>query len=86
MSSHPKSSSSQSIEAAGQVFAALFDLSELLNTGLDKESLSLCVRLCEAGANPEALATVIRELKKQAAAYNNDQENSNQEDGNQSYV
>jgi len=36
----------------------------LLNTGLDMESLSICVRLCEQGINPEALSAVIKELRK----------------------
>ncbi len=36
--------------------AALFDISQLLNTGLDKETLATCVSLIESGVNPEALA------------------------------
>ena len=47
---------------------ALLDISKLLNTGLDAESLSICVRLCESGVNPEALANVIRELRRESAA------------------
>ncbi len=35
---------------------ALHELSGLLNTGLDKQSLRILVNLCEAGVNPEALA------------------------------
>ncbi|XP_055492678.1 mitotic-spindle organizing protein 1 isoform X1 [Leucoraja erinacea] len=42
----------------------LLEISRLLNTGLDMESLSICVRLCEQGINPEALASVIKELRK----------------------
>lgn len=44
------------------------DISNLLNTGLDSETLVLCVKLCEAGVDPEALASVIRELRREAAA------------------
>ena len=67
----------------------------LLNTGLDSETLAICVRLCEQvpddleilemefmpdfplirllnnftqGANPEALATIIRELRRESNA------------------
>uniref|UniRef100_UPI00398E9CB2 mitotic-spindle organizing protein 1 isoform X1 n=1 Tax=Pristiophorus japonicus TaxID=55135 RepID=UPI00398E9CB2 len=47
----------------GMVFV-LLEISRLLNTGLDMESLSICVRLCEQGINPEALASVIKELRK----------------------
>lgn len=34
----------------------LTEMSSLLNTGLDREALSICVSLCESGVNPEALA------------------------------
>lgn len=46
------------------VFLVLLEISKLLNTGLDMESLSICVRLCEQGINPEALSSVIKELRK----------------------
>ena len=59
---------SSQILSAKETFSTLQELSRLLNTGLDQESLSLCVRLCENGANPEALATVIREIRKQSEA------------------
>ena len=44
------------------------EISNLLNTGLDSETLVLCVKLCEAGVNPEALASVIQELRRESAA------------------
>lgn len=31
-------------------------MSQLLNTQLDKETLTTCVRMIESGVNPEALA------------------------------
>lgn len=31
-------------------------MANMLNTGLDRETVSLCVSLCERGVNPEALA------------------------------
>ena len=34
----------------------LHDISQLLNTQLDKETLATCVNMIEAGVNPEALA------------------------------
>lgn len=39
-------------------------MSNILNTGLDKETLSLCVALCESGINPDAIAMAIKELSK----------------------
>ncbi|XP_078669674.1 mitotic-spindle organizing protein 1-like isoform X1 [Branchiostoma floridae x Branchiostoma belcheri] len=47
---------------------ALQEISRLLNTGLDSETLSICVRLIEQGVNPEALASVIKELRRETAA------------------
>ena len=38
------------------------------NTGLDDETLKICVQLIEAGINPEALATVVLELRRETAA------------------
>ena len=57
-----------SIIEARETFSTLQELSQLLNTGLDRESLDLCVRLCEQGAHPEALATIIRELRRESQA------------------
>lgn len=39
------------------IFAlALYDISQLLNTQLDRETLATCVSMIENGVNPEALA------------------------------
>ena len=45
---------------------ALFELSSLLNTGLDKETLDVLVSLCELGVNPDALAEVVQQLRSEA--------------------
>lgn len=45
----------------------LFDISQLLQTGLDRETLAVLVGLTESGVNPEALAAVVRELRREAA-------------------
>ena len=37
-------------------FVVLHDISQLLNTQLDKETLATCVSMIESGVNPEALA------------------------------
>ncbi|KAK3616332.1 hypothetical protein LTR56_026012 [Elasticomyces elasticus] len=47
----------------------LHEISTLLNTNLDRQSLSYCVSLIENGVNPEALATVIKELRVQNTRY-----------------
>ncbi|KAI0352389.1 hypothetical protein OH77DRAFT_1428683 [Trametes cingulata] len=56
------------ISAAEETLNTLFDISQLLNTGLDKETLATCVSLIESGVNPEALAAVIQELRRESAA------------------
>lgn len=42
----------------------LVEISRILNTVLDMETPSICVRLCEQGINPEDLSSVIKELRK----------------------
>ena len=46
----------------------LFEMSQILNCGLDKQTLSILVSLCDNGVNPEALAAIMKELKKEASA------------------
>ena len=44
------------------------DIDDDDDPGLDMETLAICVRLCEQGANPEALAIIIRELRRESEA------------------
>ncbi|KAJ3100416.1 hypothetical protein HDU96_010348 [Phlyctochytrium bullatum] len=53
---------------ARETLDILYEISLLLNTGLSKEALATCVSLCEQGVNPEALAAVIKELKRESRA------------------
>ena len=46
----------------------LYDISQLLQTGLDRETLAVLVGLTETGVNPEALAAVVKELRRESAA------------------
>ncbi|RHY01960.1 hypothetical protein DYB36_001113, partial [Aphanomyces astaci] len=41
-----------------------YELSRLLNTGLDRESLSILISLVEKGVNPEALAAAVKEIRR----------------------
>ncbi len=43
------------------------EIGGLLNTGLDKETLSICLRLIENGINPNSLAHGILEIQRNAA-------------------
>lgn len=55
---------SVNLKAASETTDVLLEISRILNTGLDMETLSICVRLCEQGNHPEALSSVIKELRK----------------------
>ncbi|XP_014212969.1 mitotic-spindle organizing protein 1-like [Copidosoma floridanum] len=61
------------INTARKTFQALYRISKLLNTNLDPGTLSYCVRLCENGVNPQALATVVKELQRETKAFNSTQ-------------
>ncbi|KZM25843.1 uncharacterized protein EKO05_0009206 [Ascochyta rabiei] len=52
-------------KAAREVIDILHEIATLLNTHLDRQQLSYCVSLIENGANPEALAKVIRQLREE---------------------
>ena len=46
----------------------LNEMSQLLNCGLDQRTLTLLVALIENGVNPEALASVVKELQRETRA------------------
>lgn len=62
------SSVEEQARAKKETFDILTEISNILNTGLDGDTLSRCVRLCEHGVNPESLANVIRELRRESTA------------------
>ena len=43
-------------------------MSQILNCGLDQRTLSILASLVENGVNPEALAAVVKELKRETEA------------------
>ncbi|KXS11521.1 hypothetical protein M427DRAFT_79406, partial [Gonapodya prolifera JEL478] len=50
---------------ARETFDILADISRILNTGLDRQQLATIVQLCELGVNPEALAAVVKEVRRE---------------------
>jgi mitotic-spindle organizing protein 1 len=58
----------QSVAQGDQAMDTLLSISRILDTGLDRETLRILVGLCEAGVNPKALALVVKELRREAAA------------------
>lgn len=59
----PQQTAAESGEAAVNI---LFSISQILDTGLDKETLRVLIGLVESGVNPEALALVVKELRREA--------------------
>jgi len=50
------------------VVAVVYEISQILNVGLDRQTVQILMALCEHGVNPEALAAVVRELRREAAS------------------
>ena len=55
-------------QTAEETMEVLYEISKILNTGLDRSTLATLVGLCEAGVNPEALAAVVKELRREGQA------------------
>lgn len=43
-----------------------FHMSNILDSGLDRHTLSILIALCEMGINPESLAAVVKELRRES--------------------
>jgi len=50
------------------LYSVAYEIAKILNTGLDRETVSIIIGLCENGANPQALAAVVEELRREGAA------------------
>ncbi|KAJ4709235.1 Mitotic-spindle organizing 1B-like protein [Melia azedarach] len=44
-----------------------FHMSNILDTGLDRHTLSILISLSDLGVNPEALAAVVKELRRETS-------------------
>jgi len=64
---HTPRRASAMADAARETLDVAHDVSNLLDTGLSREQLAVLIALVERGVNPEALAAVIRELRREAA-------------------
>jgi len=51
-------------EEASETFRIIKEMSDILNTGLDSQSLASCLRLCEEGVDPLALAHLIKQWRQ----------------------
>lgn len=48
----------------------IYGISQLLNTGLNVETLDTCIKVIEAGVHPQALAEVINQIRREVSALN----------------
>lgn len=46
-----------------------FHISNILETGLDRHTLSVLISLCDMGVNPEALAALVKELRREPSSF-----------------
>lgn len=67
-------SAAEKLAEARETFKTVKEISDLLNTGLDEETLQICVQLLEAGVNPEALAAVVQELRRETTSIKSQEE------------
>ncbi|KAL8493722.1 hypothetical protein ACS0TY_024778 [Phlomoides rotata] len=51
-----------------------FHMSNILESGLDRHTLSILIALCEMGINPESLAAVVKELSRESPPSSSSQE------------
>ncbi|KAG2393909.1 hypothetical protein C9374_003673 [Naegleria lovaniensis] len=66
LSSTNSSSGSNIIKETQETLEIAYEINNILNAGLDRESLSIIMNLCEMGINPEALAACVKEIKNEA--------------------
>lgn len=53
-------------EREQRLLAVLYNISEVVNAGLNPEAIKIIVELLESGVNPRALVKIIKTLKKDA--------------------
>ena len=68
MANHSSSlNSSNTTQEAMEAMQVIEEIANLLGTGLDKETLSICVNLIENGINPSTLAHSILDIQRDAS-------------------
>ncbi|CAG2163456.1 unnamed protein product [Oppiella nova] len=54
------------LNGSKEIMDTICEMSNILRTGMDAECLIICFKLLENGVNPEALAKVVHNLRKQS--------------------
>ena len=74
----------QQVDAsAKETLEILSEMSKIMNTGLDLESLSITYRLIENGINPQTLSDVISNLRKEVQKPNAYRNQSHERNGHE---
>jgi mitotic-spindle organizing protein 1 len=55
------------------ILLVLYELSQILNCGINRDTLSVLISMIENGVNPEALAAVVKEMNKENLSLNNNE-------------
>jgi mitotic-spindle organizing protein 1 len=55
----------ETLEKRGHEVDAIYQLAQLVNTGLDRKIIAIAMELIEYGVNPESIADVILEIRQQ---------------------
>ncbi|XP_019057914.1 PREDICTED: mitotic-spindle organizing protein 1B-like [Tarenaya hassleriana] len=58
----------EAARTARESLELVFRMSNILETGLDRHTLSVLIALCDLGVNPEALAAVVKELRRESSS------------------
>ena len=53
------------IEDSKETLEILYEMNQILNCGLNRETLNILVTMIEKGVNPEALAQVVKEIRNE---------------------
>ncbi|KAL2021156.1 hypothetical protein VTK56DRAFT_7462 [Thermocarpiscus australiensis] len=61
----PSNERTEKQAAAQQAVDILHEIATILNCHLDRRTLSICISMIENGVHPEALANVIKELRRE---------------------
>lgn len=53
------------VEEARETIEILNEMGQILNCGLDRQTISILVSMIELGVNPEALSVVVQEMRRE---------------------
>ncbi|XP_074297174.1 mitotic-spindle organizing protein 1A-like [Silene latifolia] len=59
---------SEAARTARESLDLAFHMSNILDTGLDRHTLSVLIALCDVGMNPESLAALVKELRREPSS------------------